>query len=130
MQPRLELRLSQKLVMTPQLQQAIKLLQLSRLELQEALTQQLEENPMLEEAGYLRVSLASLINTDNMTPARAAQVLKVVQGFDPSGVAARDLKECLAIQIEQLGLSGSLVEAMVVNHLPDLERKRYPAIAK
>src|SRR5438067_1971178 len=51
MQPRLELRLSQKLVMTPQLQQAIKLLQLSRLELQEALTQQLEENPMLEEAG-------------------------------------------------------------------------------
>src|SRR5438067_1971180 len=36
----------------------------------------------------------------------------------------------VTIQIEQLGLSGSLVEAMVVNHLPDLERKRYPAIAK
>ncbi len=51
MQPRLELRLSQRLIMTPQLQQAIKLLQLSRLELQEALTQQMEENPMLEEAG-------------------------------------------------------------------------------
>ena len=50
MQPRLDLRLSQRLIMTPQLQQAIKLLQLSRLELQEALTQQMEENPMLEEA--------------------------------------------------------------------------------
>src|SRR3989442_13167507 len=49
MQPRLDLRLSQRLIMTPQLQQAIKLLQLSRLELQEALTQQLEENPLLEE---------------------------------------------------------------------------------
>src|SRR3989442_12668310 len=48
MQPRLDLRLSQRLIMTPQLQQAIKLLQLSRLELQEALTQQLEENPLLE----------------------------------------------------------------------------------
>ena len=52
MQPRLELRLSQRLIMTPQLQQAIKLLQLSRLELQEALTQQMEENPMLEESGH------------------------------------------------------------------------------
>src|SRR5437879_2271780 len=49
MQPRLDLRLSQRLIMTPQLQQAIKLLQLSRLELQEALTQQLQENPLLEE---------------------------------------------------------------------------------
>src|SRR5207249_8696646 len=49
MQPRLDLRLSQRLIMTPQLQQAIKLLQLSRLELQEALTQQLEESPLLEE---------------------------------------------------------------------------------
>src|SRR5437667_12397351 len=49
MQPRLDLRLSQRLIMTPQLQQAIKLLQLSRLELQEALTQQLEENPLLGE---------------------------------------------------------------------------------
>src|SRR5207247_9132103 len=49
MQPRLDLRLSPRLIMTPQLQQAIKLLQLSRLELQQALTQQLEENPLLEE---------------------------------------------------------------------------------
>ncbi len=47
---RLELRLSQKLIMTPQLQQAIKLLQLSRLELQQTLSQQLIENPLLEEA--------------------------------------------------------------------------------
>lgn len=50
MKLRLDLRLSQKLVMTPQLQQAIKLLQLSRLELQQVLTQQLMENPVLEEA--------------------------------------------------------------------------------
>ena len=46
---RLDLRLSQKLVMTPQLQQAIKLLQLSRLELQQNLVQQLVENPLLED---------------------------------------------------------------------------------
>ena len=46
---RLDLRLTQKLVMTPQLQQAIKLLQLSRLELQQVLSEQLIENPLLEE---------------------------------------------------------------------------------
>lgn len=51
MELKLDLRLSQKLVMTPQLQQAIKLLQLSRLELQQVLAQQLLENPLLEEAG-------------------------------------------------------------------------------
>src|SRR5512147_846776 len=45
-----QLRLSQQLVMTPQLQQAIKLLQLSRLELVGLVQQELEENPVLEEA--------------------------------------------------------------------------------
>ena len=49
MEARLELRLAQKLIMTPQLQQAIKLLQLSRLELSQTLSQELVENPVLEE---------------------------------------------------------------------------------
>ena len=44
-----DLRLTQQLVMTPQLQQAIKLLQLSRLELQEVIDQEIKENPLLEE---------------------------------------------------------------------------------
>jgi RNA polymerase sigma-54 factor len=47
---RQSLKLSQQLVMTPQLQQAIKLLQLSRLELQQAIREELETNPVLEEA--------------------------------------------------------------------------------
>jgi RNA polymerase sigma-54 factor len=241
MQPRLDLRLSQKLVMTPQLQQAIKLLQLSRLELQAALTEQLEENPMLEEAGpeldeadneatpsdelptaaktddlpptpetpgeerddltsswdeyfdddrrygdmeaprtgrdempsidqtmmqgesleehllwqltlspldkaqqevgraiignldedgYLRTPLEDLAKSTDTSLEQSVQALKVIQGFDPSGVAARDLKECLLLQVEQLGLGGSLVELIVRHHLADLERKRYAAIAK
>src|SRR5512147_2010851 len=49
MEARLELKLSQKLIMTPQLQQAIKLLQLSRLELVQSVSQELVENPVLEE---------------------------------------------------------------------------------
>ncbi len=239
MQPRLDLRLSQRLIMTPQLQQAIKLLQLSRLELQEALSQQMEENPLLEEGateeleaetnveettestkrdeetstggdgeeaaredaasswddyfdddrkwgdveaprngrdelppfeqtmaktasleehllwqlgvspldkveqefgrdiignldedGYLRIPLEELATAAGVQIVLANSVLKAIQRFDPIGVAARDLKECLLTQIEQLSLNGTLVEAIIRNHLTDLERKRYPAIAK
>ena len=46
---KLNVKLSQQLIMTPQLQQAIKLLQLSRLELQQTITNELMENPVLEE---------------------------------------------------------------------------------
>jgi len=46
---RQQLKLSQQLIMTPQLQQAIKLLQLSRLELLETIHEELETNPLLEE---------------------------------------------------------------------------------
>src|ERR1700687_3935480 len=46
---RQQMKMSQQLVMTPQLQQAIKLLQLSRLELQDVVRQELEENPILDE---------------------------------------------------------------------------------
>ncbi|MCG8638910.1 MAG: RNA polymerase sigma-54 factor, partial [Desulfobacterales bacterium] len=48
--------LTQQLVMTPQLQQAIKLLQLSRLELAEMIQQEMEQNPALEEAGSEEIS--------------------------------------------------------------------------
>jgi len=50
MQMKLQMRLSQQLIMTPQLQQAIKLLQLSRTELEELIDQSLVENPVLEES--------------------------------------------------------------------------------
>jgi RNA polymerase sigma-54 factor len=49
LEQKLNLRLSQRLVMTPSLQQAIKLLQMSKLELQDVLTQEIVENPLLEE---------------------------------------------------------------------------------
>lgn len=243
MQPRLDLRLSQRLIMTPQLQQAIKLLQLSRLELQEALTQQMEENPLLEEAGteledldtepgttddassaakveeesaregtegedpvrdeasgswdeyfdddrkwgdveiqgngrderpsfeqtmaktasleehllwqlgvspldateqeigrsiignldddgYLRIPLEEVAASVGAPVVKTVHVLKVIQAFDPVGVAARDLRECLLTQTEQLGLGGSLAESIIRYHLADLERKRYAVVAK
>src|SRR5262245_47507717 len=49
LEQKLNLRMTQKLIMTPSLQQAIKLLQMAKLELQEEITQEVTENPLLEE---------------------------------------------------------------------------------
>lgn len=237
-------KLAQQLVMTPQLQQAIKLLQLSRVELEEMISQELQENPALEEApvqetesreettegtreeapetrtepvlnrelstaekigtldwqeymdthtnsihgsltaeagreegegppswentltkatsledhlvwqlrlsrlteheeatglyiignldpnGYLGLSLDEVCQATGAELEEAERVLKQIQFFDPVGVAARDLKECLLIQLENLKLSQSLAARIVVDHLSQLETKRYEKLAR
>jgi RNA polymerase sigma-54 factor len=236
---RQQMKLSQQLVMTPQLQQAIKLLQLSRLELQDVVRQELEENPVLDEApemeeireadqlellekeptiaeesgefkevkageetlaemdwdsyiegynfssgeqyrdddedrpsyeniltkkgtlsdhlmwqlnltrlteqetlvgaelignidedGYFRASLADIAAVTQVDESFVESVLVKIQEFDPVGVAARDLRECLLTQVRQLGMGGSLVEAILLKHLKDLEARRYKQIAR
>src|ERR1044071_5165875 len=233
--------LAQQLVMTPQLQQAIKLLQLSRIELEEMISQELQENPTLEESpagepetqarkpeeelperleapepsrelstadrigtmdwqdyidthsnslhgsltaeaggdddegppswentltkktsledhlvwqlrmsrltekeeqigqyvignlaenGYLALSLEEVCQATGATTEEAETVLKKIQFFDPPGVAARDLRECLLVQLENLGLSDSLAARIVSDHLPQLEGKRFEKLAR
>jgi RNA polymerase sigma-54 factor len=84
----------------------------------------------VDDDGYLRISLDEIASTAGVPVEDAEKVLKLIQDFDPPGVAARDLKECLLIQVRQLGLQGSLVEAILRDHLPELETKRYPVLAK
>jgi len=226
-QPRLDLRLSQRLVLTPTLQQAIKLLQYSRQELVQYIRQELLENPTLEElreepigpaavvatpttvasepaptpspdgddeswtrylesydesyeqrggaeeapeyesslshavslADYLGQQLNVAVSTDEerligeeivgniddngylqatpeeiaallgVPPEAVLRVLRTVQAFDPPGVGARDVGECLVIQLEQQGQGGGLAERLVRQHLADLEAHRYKRIA-
>ncbi len=199
--PRLDLRQTQSLVMTPQLQQAIKLLTLSNLEIEGFIAEELEKNPLLQadstddvataeragveepgadasgegaldvdiaaerfddgpsesivtgpsgsgpmgeelpdldtlaapdetlaehlmaqagatvagpdlfiaqhlidqidEAGYLRAHLLDIANRLGVALARVEEVLRIVQTFDPTGVGARDLAECLALQAKE-----------------------------
>jgi len=59
------------------------------------------------------------------------RTLQLVQMFDPAGVGARDLKECLLIQLEQLGLADTVAyEIVEKGYLEDLEANRFPKIAK
>ena len=64
----------------------------------------------LDDDGYLRMSLAEMVGGTDLPEAEAESVLKDIQSFDPTGVAARDLAECLLLQIGHLGKSpmGSL----------------------
>lgn len=235
---RQQLKLSQQLVMTPQLQQAIKLLQLSRLELVETVQQELMENPFLEEggdepeperpdpgvpdppphsdaqretpgdekalqreadwenylgdfasasrqsqmrehesldeglsfearlsgktsldghlswqarlsdftdlemeiaeniignldsSGYLQSTIEEIAEVVGSSPEAVDSVLKRMQRFDPVGVAARDPRECLLVQLDVLGLDDPILVSLVSDHLEDLENKRYKPLAR
>ncbi len=228
---RQQLKLSQQLVMTPQLQQAIKLLQLSRVELEEVVEQELEENPVLEkgdnaeveletkeptkeeatedtaevgepddlgsiedwqtylqgysqggsiaeggdddqpaydntlsatktlhshllwqlqlgrypddvvqaagvilgnlnEAGYLYFTLEELCHQFNIPEELLTQALELVQQLDPPGVGARNLSECLHLQLKSLGMTGSLADILVTQYSAELETRRYNVIAR
>src|SRR5258706_569554 len=172
----LQQRLTQQLVMTPQLRQAIKILQVSRAELETLIDQELIENPVLEEkepeekalegeyevptvdglktttdeyaaeapteveqassidqAGYLTLTTDEIAFLANVWPetARVEAVLARVQQLDPPGVAARDLPECLLIQLRQLGCADdSLPSRIVRDHLGLLESRRFDRLAR
>jgi len=84
----------------------------------------------LSEDGYLDCSLEEIARAAGAEPDVAEKVLLLVQTFDPVGVAARNLQECLLLQARRLGMGGTLVETVLQDHIKDLERKRYDAIAK
>ncbi len=84
----------------------------------------------LNRDGYLVVPIDEIAASGQLPVEDVEAVLEVLQGFDPVGVCARDLKECLLIQARQLGLEATVVTDIISNHLPDLERKNYKAICK
>ena len=58
------------------------------------------------------------------------RALALVQALDPPGVAARDLTECLRIQLRLLGLEGSPADVMVRDHMKQLQSHQYPEISR
>jgi RNA polymerase sigma-54 factor len=240
LEQKLHLKLSQKLIMTPSLQQAIKLLQLSKLELQEVLNQELLENPLLEETaeeakqeeaeaeaqetktqteeeakaaeppkekekdsfdeidydayfqdyieygynprgmgeeheefpientltrppnltdhltwqlnmsdvspltkeigafiignidedGYLRASTEEVVAAGNYQREDVETALRAIQSLDPIGVGARDLRECLLLQLRFLEIDEPLVEVIVRDHWDEFMQRRFVQLAK
>ena len=226
MKMNLNLKMSQKLVMTPMLQQAIKLLPLARLELAQLVRQEIIENPVLEEIleeevdsfdeknnddedsfsdstqdsqeqeidwdnyfqnnidqgmsadslaerpsieatykkeaslsdhlfwqlnltidsdadkfigsciigniqkdGYLGAELSEIAEISQTDEANVERVLKIIQKFEPLGVAARSLQECLMIQAHELPEKNPLVEKLIEKYLDRLEDRFLPKVA-
>jgi RNA polymerase sigma-54 factor len=84
----------------------------------------------IDESGYLRASLQEIAAASSATEEDVQDVLECIQEFDPPGVAARDLRECLLIQARNLGMRGGVVESILQNHLGDLEKRNYKQIVR
>lgn len=90
----------------------------------------------INDDGYLEdwdEACAHFRETFGLTPAHLEKVLKKVQEFDPPGIAARDLGECLRLQLQQLDASQegyALALVLVDKHLPLLARRDYPALRR
>jgi RNA polymerase sigma-54 factor len=239
LEQKLHLKLSQKLIMTPSLQQAIKLLQLSKLELQEVLNQELLENPLLDESaeeakteetqaeetkaeneseeqkkvevkeekekdsfdeidydayfqdyieygynprgmgeeheefpientltrppnlsdhltwqlsmsdasprtkeiaqfiignidedGYLRASVDEIMASGGYELEEVETAVNAVQSLDPIGVGARDLRECLLLQLAFLEVDAPLVEIIVRDHWDEFMQRKFVGLSK
>ncbi|MEP0843741.1 MAG: RNA polymerase factor sigma-54 [Phycisphaerae bacterium] len=86
----------------------------------------------VEEDGYLRTSLEEIAAKHDppFTAEQMEEALSWVQSLEPAGIAARDLKECLLNQISALEGDHELERILIEQHLVDIEKNRYPAIAK
>ncbi len=84
----------------------------------------------LDKDGYLRSTTEEIAGEMRVEPARVEQVLEIIQGFDPPGVGARNLKECLQLQLKILGVQDSLVLDIIDRHLSNLGNRNYHAIAR
>lgn len=214
----LHLQQTQKLVMTPQLKQAIQILQFTSVELEKFLEQELEKNPVLEidmesdknhtdennedkykdvdwkeyvnldkdnyrsgtntnyedndfniesvtstqitlqehllfqyhltlldynyrdigeyiinsldENGYLTLSVEDISKDLKIEPDIIENILHIIQSFDPPGVAARSLKECLLLQLIYNGVADQKIYTIIEQYLEEIAAKKYPFIAK
>lgn len=84
----------------------------------------------LDERGFFVGSLGELSTFYRVSAEKIEQVLSVVQTFDPPGIAARDLRECLLIQLQRQGLDNSLTFRIVQEGFDDLLHGRYHALKK
>lgn len=84
----------------------------------------------IDDNGYFKGSLEEIAKSTQATPPEVEKVLSLIQTFEPIGVGARDLRECLLLQIKTKGEENSLAGQIIDRYLPYLEKKRFEFIAK
>ena len=84
----------------------------------------------LNKDGYLDIPVDEIARTGYVTTEQVEELLTKMQTFDPIGVCARDLSECLLIQARHLGFGDTIITDIIANHLTELEKKNYKTICK
>jgi len=84
----------------------------------------------LDEDGYLIASLDEMAQSGSHSRQEVETALRAVQSLEPAGVGARDLKECLLLQIESRNGRGGVAWQIVSNHLRLLETRQFKELAK
>jgi RNA polymerase sigma-54 factor len=84
----------------------------------------------IDDYGYLKATAQEMSATANLPEEKISEVLKVIQTFDPPGVGALDLRECLVLQLERAGRQDSLEYRIVRDFMDALGKRRIPEIAR
>jgi RNA polymerase sigma-54 factor len=84
----------------------------------------------IDDAGFLTSTPEEIAQNTGMDLADLERVLEFVQTFHPVGVGARDLRECLLIQLKRIGKEQCLEYRIVDRHIDDLGKRRFPEIAR
>lgn len=84
----------------------------------------------IDDAGFLTSTPEEISQSTGMEVAEIERVLEFVQTFHPVGVGARDLRECLLIQLKRIGKEQSIEYRIVDRHIEDLGKRRFPEIAR
>ncbi|NIA07882.1 MAG: RNA polymerase factor sigma-54 [Actinobacteria bacterium] len=86
----------------------------------------------VDDDGYLRVPLEDLPGrtSEPVELEQLTDALSLIQTLDPPGVGARNIQECLLLQLPSLDGDTSVERELILNHLDDIRMNRYPAIAK
>lgn len=83
----------------------------------------------LDSRGYLTLPVAEAARAMACSEAEVLRVLSIIQGFEPAGVGARDLAECLRLQAQRSGIYEGLVAAIIDRHLDAVAAHRLKEIA-
>jgi RNA polymerase sigma-54 factor len=84
----------------------------------------------IDDYGYLKATVEELSASTNLPEEKILEVLKVIQTFDPPGVGAHDLRECLLLQLERAGRQDFLEYRIVRDYMEALGKRRIPEIAR
>lgn len=84
----------------------------------------------IDEDGYLKLNLDEISDKPNFPISMLENIISIIQSFDPAGICARDLKECLLLQLKRSGSNKDPVYTLVNNHLDLLGRNKLDEIAQ